>query len=1000
MNMTRTPSNHPSHPAPDHGAADDRALLLRAVDALGGGALVLDASLRVVAATPSAELVLGAPVRLGIHAVKLLCGDAVERPLAEALAAGRPVVATVPRLGEGAPERLVRVRARPLRAISGPVGWIVQLAEETSRPDDHPEELHGLWTRDVTMKRLFRLAERVARCDASVLVRGEMGTGKASLAAAIHELSARRAGRFCVVSCTRATPALLERRLSGHAYEGAPSPADPDDPDGGTLFLDDVEQLPLDVQGELLRVLESGVVTPRDGDRPVPVDIRVIAATHASLQREVEAGRFRADLLYRLRIASLHLPPLRARRGDVALLAERFIAELNERGGRRIERVAPEALSRLEQHDWPGNVRELRAAIESAFATGEGPVLLAADLPSDVADPFAASEVVSRPAPPSQPPSTDEPDEATRIRRAIERAGGDRAQAATTLGMSRTTLWRRMRALGLLVFLLAGLGAVGCAAPARFALRPPVLRDTDDRPLARAPAPDEESDYANALDVMLFRPLARAFLFELAGEAHNVSSIDEVPDSTWFTNRTVTVADLERGPCPDAGPVPPFTIKSSKTGGSTPGFAVKDARGQRYMFKLDGLVRQPEISTAADAVVARLYWAVGFNAPCNDVTYVAPEDLRIDDKSYEGLKTGEKIPLRAARVAELLRRGTPGPGGKVRMGASRFIDGQPVGTWRTEGTRKDDPNDVIPHEDRRELRGERLLAAWINHWDSRGPNTFDAFVEAKGGGGHLLHYFLDFSDSLGGVPLRTDFAEPRMGFTTVSNVPAIATDALGFGFVRRPWDEVHVDPRYPNLGYLDVEHFDPMGFSPQTPLVRWKRADPSDLGWMARRIARLGEAHVRVAVRSGKLTNAAEEARLMEILMGRREKILRASFARTSPITDLAVQSGDTLCATDLGVLTGLSAPGSTHYTVEFRKGMATAISNPSPVVERAAEVGRICMRLPAHFAEATLPDDAEGRYATLDVIRLDSAAKTTLRAHFYDLGPARGYVLAGIERP
>lgn len=438
--MTKTTlDTHVTDPTAGHGGEDDRALLLRAIEALGGGALVLDAGLRVIAATPAAEQLLGARVRHGVHAVKVLCGGSVDRPLAEALAAARPVVATIPRLGDVSPDRLVRVRARPLRGIAGPLGWIVTLSEDTSRPDDHPEQLHGMWTRDVTMKRLFRLAERIARCDAGVLIQGEMGTGKATLAAAIHELSPRRAGTFAVVSCTRATPELLERRLAGYA-RGA---------DGGTLFLDDVEQLPLAVQGELLRVLESGVVTPIDGDRPVAVDTRIIAATHASLQHEVEAGRFRADLLYRLRVASLHLPPLRARRGDVELITEKRIAELNERGGRRIERVSPEAALRLAEHSFPGNVRELRAAIESAFATGEGPALLAADLPPEIADPSAAGELVVLPGPASQPPPPDDGDEATRIRRAIERADGDRTLAATMLGMSRTTLWRRMRALGL-----------------------------------------------------------------------------------------------------------------------------------------------------------------------------------------------------------------------------------------------------------------------------------------------------------------------------------------------------------------------------------------------------------------------------------------------------------------------------------------------------------------------------------------------------------------------
>lgn len=553
----------------------------------------------------------------------------------------------------------------------------------------------------------------------------------------------------------------------------------------------------------------------------------------------------------------------------------------------------------------------------------------------------------------------------------------------------------------LLAAAIAGLCAVGCGAPSRFALRPPVLRDGDDRPFARAPPEDSESDYANALDVILLRPISHAFLFEQGGEARNVSSLDEVPDSSWFQNRVVAPAALRRGPCPDDGPVPPFTIRSSKTGGATPGFVAKDARGQRYMVKRDPLLlTQPEIGTAADAIVSRLYWAIGFNAPCNDVIFVDPKDLQIDAKSVETLSTGEKRPLTAARVAEVLKTATRA-GGKLRLSASRFIDGEPVGTWRTEGTRKDDPNDVIPHEDRRELRGERFLAAWVNHWDSRGPNTFDTFVRTPdGSAGHVVHYFLDFSDSLGGTAMRTEWAEPRLGFTTVSNVPQIATDAMTFGFVRRPWDEVKVDPRYPNLGYYDVDHFDPMSFSPQTPLVRWARAEPSDLAWMARRIARLGEEHVRVAVRAGRLSNAAEEARLVEILMGRRDKILRASFSKVSPLADLRMKGRERLCASDLGVATGLSKPETVAYTLVFREGEGLSPSRVLPTHERIAGGEQVCFDLPPHFAPAASPDDSAARYATLDVVRLDRAGKTTLRAHFYDLGPERGYVLAGVERP
>ncbi len=543
-----------------------------------------------------------------------------------------------------------------------------------------------------------------------------------------------------------------------------------------------------------------------------------------------------------------------------------------------------------------------------------------------------------------------------------------RAVAALARDAHPTDAMRRTHGVGVLVT-MAVLG--GCGAAPRFALRPPITRDSDDRPLARAPRPDDESDLANAVDTTVLGPLSRGFAFRSSGEAHDVNSLDEVPDSTWFTNRTVRPEQLERGPCPDAGPVLPFTIKSSKIGGTTAGLVVKDARKQRYVIKLDSVAPfEPEISTAADAIVTRLYWAVGFNAPCNDVVYLRPADLKLGADSYDKLPTGEKVPLTTARLAQVFAKATRGKDGRMRFSVSRYIDGEPLGNWRAEGTRADDPNDVIAHEDRRELRGEYFLAAWVNHWDSRGPNSFDAFVRPPGGrGGFVLHYFLDFSDSLGAISLPVAFREARKGYVSVSNVPVIAEDLFTLGLLRHSWDDVRPDPRYPNLGDFDVGHFDALGFSALTPLVRWVRAQPEDRGWMARKIARLGPEHLRVAVHAGRLSDPAEEARLVEVLGGRRDKILRATFAECSPLAALAID-GDRLCANDLGIATKISRPEGVLY---------------SPAAERAAD--RVCVRLPRGH-----------RYSVVRLVRVEGGHRTVLRAHVYDLG-ARGFMLAGVER-
>jgi transcriptional regulator with PAS, ATPase and Fis domain len=437
------PPKRPVSPAPD--------LLVLALGEVGGAALVLDAELRVVAATSAAAAILG-PVAVGTSAPAILCGDAVERPVAEALAAGRPVTATIPRPHPAGGAWNVRVRAMPLHEHRG---WLLLVDADASPGEvDAPVEFHRMWTRDPGMKRLFHLISKVARTDASVLVRGETGAGKELVARALHEESSRRAGPFRALNCAALPPALLESELFGHV-RGAFTGAVRDNPghfrlaSGGTIFLDEVAELPLDLQAKLLRVLETRTVIPVGGGDSIPIDVRIIAATHRGLRAEVAAGRFRADLMYRLRVVPLFLPPLRARLGDVALLTTRLVDEMNARGGRHVERVSPGALAALERHDWPGNVRELKNAIEYAFVVGEGPILTIAELPPEIAEPQSDPERLATRAnvPPELPGEPGDTPEVVRLRRALERAGGNRAQAARMLGISRATLWRRLREL-------------------------------------------------------------------------------------------------------------------------------------------------------------------------------------------------------------------------------------------------------------------------------------------------------------------------------------------------------------------------------------------------------------------------------------------------------------------------------------------------------------------------------------------------------------------------
>lgn len=334
-------------------------------------------------------------------------------------------------------------------------------ARATALPsrDGEGVEFFGLLTQDPGMRRVFRIVEKAAHSEARVLLRGETGTGKELLAMALHQMSPRQAGPFHAISCAALPASLLESELFGHV-RGAFTGAVRDNPghfrlaNKGTLFLDEVAEMPAEVQAKLLRVLETQTIIPVGGREPIAIDVRIIAATHKALRTEVEAGRFRADLMYRLRVVPIYIPPLRDRAGDVPLLIERFITDLNQHSARRIERIAPAALAALEKHDWPGNVRELRNAMEYAFVVGDGPVLTVADLPPELNG--VAPQVSYRSAASAASTGMENkkslplPDERERIRQALSQAGGHPGTAAQQLGLSRVTMWRRMKKLGLI----------------------------------------------------------------------------------------------------------------------------------------------------------------------------------------------------------------------------------------------------------------------------------------------------------------------------------------------------------------------------------------------------------------------------------------------------------------------------------------------------------------------------------------------------------------------
>ena len=313
------------------------------------------------------------------------------------------------------------------------------------------------------MQRVRSMIEKVAETDATVLVRGESGTGKELVARELHERnSARSAGNFVAVNCAALPSELIESELFGHekgAFTGAAARRQGkfEQANGGTLFLDEIGDMSSNVQAKLLRALEERRIERLGSNESIPVDVRIVSATHRPLEQEIEKGNFRADLFYRLRVVTIDIPPLRDRREDIPLLAEQFTRTAAERYSIPLRQIAQTALRRLVDYDWPGNVRELKNTIDRAAIMAEGEELRSEDLPEEIMPGVqrAAGKAEQAAGAGLSVPFTADFREDRReferryISRCLEHTQGNVTRAAEILGMHRQSLQHKLRQLGL-----------------------------------------------------------------------------------------------------------------------------------------------------------------------------------------------------------------------------------------------------------------------------------------------------------------------------------------------------------------------------------------------------------------------------------------------------------------------------------------------------------------------------------------------------------------------
>ena len=448
--------------------------------------------------------------------------------------------------------------------------------------------------------------------------------------------------------------------------------------------------------------------------------------------------------------------------------------------------------------------------------------------------------------------------------------------------MTRTT-----RAVPLALLFTALLTSCATTGLRRYPLADVMWEDSDQRRFRPMP----ESFYSpymwDGADNAFFRPVSEFWLFEPPREAINVNALDEVPDSSWYQNRLsrrlMSPEAVAQGACGESFAIPgPWTIVGGKPDGANPGFQIRDANGARYLLKTEGTI-QPWRPGAADTIGAAIYHAAGYWTPCNRVVHFDRDILVVDPEATIERTNGVEEPLQQHHIDSVMEAALQLPDGRYRASVSRFIDGRPISPWRYQGTRPDDPNDVVPHEHRRETRGMFVLAAWTDHIDSRQENTLAAWMtEDDQPDGYVRHYMIDFGDCFG-IVHEWEYLVRRFGHSGYLDFEHIVTDWLTLDMFSRPWFEAQEGPAGRTLGYYDVFRFEPDAWRPGYPNPSFDRHTEHDAAWMARIIARFQDPHLRALARQGRFADPVVEQELARILAGRRDRILERYLTRLSP---------------------------------------------------------------------------------------------------------------------
>ena len=435
--------------------------------------------------------------------------------------------------------------------------------------------------------------------------------------------------------------------------------------------------------------------------------------------------------------------------------------------------------------------------------------------------------------------------------------------------------------------------------------------------------------------------------------AQAINTLGEVPANSWYTNRHYThpmsLEELVRGPgdqnAPDA--TGPITVIAAKTEGITPGFVMEDSKGRRYNVKFDP-DSNPEMATSADVIVCKFFYALGYNVPENYLFTFNRHQIRLGPTATVKTAEGKRRRMTHRDLSELFLRVPRKHGGRYRAVASLYLKGENVGEFRYHGTRADDPNDIVPHEHRRDLRGLGVFSAWLGHDDSRPVNSLDMLVEEHSRK-FIKHYLIDFGSTLGSA--STGPNSPRSGNYLFGWKPA-AAEFFSAGLYVPRWARARY-PNIPAVGRFESEVFDPEAWVPEYRNPAFKNRLPDDAFWAAKQVMAFTDEQIRALVQTGQYSDPRATEWIIDCLIKRRDKIGRAFFPKVLPLDRFEVRDG-CLVFEDLEIHHKLLA--SREYSVEWSKfNNDTELKTPIPGATGLGLPDQLLSSTPGTYFTATI---------------------------------------------